>query len=135
MAGKQFTVTIETRNVSKDSVYLGTPRILDNAYIDNVCFSPSSQQGVKEYNTNISFGVYPNPFNDAFTVKFDADERETMSLEIIDMLGRVVNSSVWTVDIGSNMLDLTLGSLNAGMYMIKLTSPKGFAVKNVVKQY
>jgi len=41
MAGKQFTIAIETRNVSRDSSILGIPSILDNAYIDNVCFFPS----------------------------------------------------------------------------------------------
>ena len=134
MAGKQFTVTIETRNVSKDTMYLGAMRTLDNAYIDNVCFSPTSQQSIREYNTDISFSIYPNPFNEAFTVKYDADKKETVSVEIIDMLGRIINTRLWNVDLGSNRLDLNTGNVPAGMYMVKISTTKGFSVKNVVKQ-
>jgi hypothetical protein len=134
MAGKLFTVTIETRNISKDTTVMSTPFILDNAYIDNVCFSPKSQLSVKDYNPNISFGVYPNPFNNAFTLKFDADKSETISLELTDMLGRIINARNWNVGIGSNRLDLNPGHLTSGMYLIKLISPDGIAVKNIVKQ-
>jgi len=134
MAGKQFTVTIETRNIGKDTTISGMPFTLDNAYIDNVCFSPSNQVSVKDYNANISFGVYPNPFNDEFTLKFDADKSEIISLELTDMLGRVVNERTWNVGIGSNLLNLNSSSLPSGMYMIKLISPTGIAVKNIVKQ-
>jgi len=133
MAGKQFTVTIETRNIGKDTT-IGLPFVLDNAYIDNVCFSPSNQVSIKDYNTNMSFGVYPNPFNDAFTLKYDADKSETISLQLMDMLGRVISVRTWNVGMGSNWLDLNPGPMASGMYMIKLVSPKGFAVKNIVKQ-
>jgi hypothetical protein len=133
MAGKQFSLTIETRNIARDTT-ISIPWVLDNAYIDNVCFSPVSQQSVKDYNTDISMGVYPNPFKDDFTVKYDADKQEKISLEIIDMLGRTINSRSWNVGIGSNRLDINLDSFPAGMYMIKVTSSKGFAVKNIVKQ-
>jgi len=130
MAGKQFTVTIETRNFAKDTLGF----LLDNAYIDNVCFSQVSQEDVKDYSADLSLGVYPNPFNDRFTVKFDADRQEMVSIEITDLLGRTISNRVWNVSIGTNRLDISLGSLSAGMYMIKLISSKGFAVKSIIKQ-
>lgn len=129
-AGQQISVTIETRNIAKDTlIYL-----LDNAYIDNVCFSPISQQSVKEYGVSLNMGVYPNPFNDQFTVKFDADQKENVSVQIADMLGRTITTKQWTVDIGSNTLDVDLDDQPAGLYMLKLYTDKGYAVKNIVKQ-
>jgi Zn-dependent metalloprotease len=136
-AGQQFTVTIETRNLSKDTtvvIVVSMAFVMDNAYIDNVCFSPLPQNSVEDYSAELTLGVYPNPFNDQFTLKFDADKQETVSLVISDMLGRVINTQAWNVNIGSNRLDLDLGSVPAGMYMLKLTSSNGFAVKNIVKQ-
>jgi hypothetical protein len=133
MAGKQFTVTIETRNIAKDTT-IGTPFILDNAYIDNVCFSPVSQQDVEEYNQGLSFGVYPNPFNDGFTVKFDADRHEMVSIEITDLLGRFVSRQLWDTGIGTNRTDINLNDQPSGMYMLMLRSSKGFAVRSVVKE-
>jgi C1A family cysteine protease len=134
MAGKLFTVTIETRNISRDSSIMGMAAILDNAYIDNVYFSPLPRVSVQENNMDLSFGIYPNPFNNEFTVKFDADETNTVSVEITDMLGRIIDIRKWTVGMGSNRLTLNLGAEPAGMYFVKLTSSKGVAVKNVIKQ-
>ncbi len=133
-AGQEFTLTIETRNCAKDTTYLGMPLTLDNAYIDNICFSPHSQQSIQVYNADLAMGVYPNPFNNAFTVSFNADKQETVKLEIADMLGRLISSSNWNVDMGTNHLDLDLGNQTAGMYLVKLTASKGFAVKNIMKQ-
>jgi hypothetical protein len=82
----------------------------------------------------LSFGIYPNPFNNEFTVKFDADETNTVSVEITDMLGRIIDIRKWTVGMGSNRLTLNLGAEPAGMYFVKLTSSKGVAVKNIIKQ-
>jgi Zn-dependent metalloprotease len=129
-AGQQISVTIETRNIAKDT--LGFP--LDNAYIDNVCFSPLSQQSVKEYGVSLNMGVYPNPFSDQFTIKFDADKNENVNLVITDMLGRIISKKQWTVDIGSNNININLDDQPAGLYMLKLSSDKGYAVKNIVKQ-
>ena len=108
--------------------------VLDNAYINNVCFSPSSQLSINDFNVPISLGVYPNPFTDAFTLKYDADKNETVLFELTDMLGRLINTNTWNVGIGSNRLNLNTGSLPAGIYLIKLISPTGFAVKNIIKQ-
>ncbi|MFA5780879.1 MAG: C1 family peptidase [Bacteroidales bacterium] len=140
MAGKQFTVTIETRNFAKDTSIIIPPApypipfVLDNAYIDNVCFSPMSQQDVEEYNPNLSLGVYPNPFNDGFTVKFDADCQEIVLIEITDLLGRFVSKQLWNIGIGTNRTDVNLNDQPSGMYLLKLRSSKGFAVKSIVKQ-
>jgi len=133
-AGQQISVTIETRNIAKDTTYLGMPIVLDNAYIDNVCFSQLSQQNVNEYGVSLNMGVYPNPFSDQFTVKFNADQKENISLQITDMLGRIISTKQWSVDIGSNNIDINLDDQPAGLYMLKLSTDKGYAVKNIVKQ-
>ncbi|MFA5417367.1 MAG: C25 family cysteine peptidase [Bacteroidales bacterium] len=47
--------------------------------------------GVDE-NTALNMGVttYPNPFNDQVTLKFNLDEKATVSLEVFDLTGRMV---------------------------------------------
>lgn len=133
-AGQQISVTLETRNIAKDTIYLGMPLVLDNAYIDNVCFSPYSQQSVNEYGLSFSMGVYPNPFNNQFTVRFNADNKESATLLVTDMLGRIISTRQWNVDIGSNSIDINLDDQPAGLYMLKLSTDKGYAVRNIVKQ-
>jgi hypothetical protein len=134
LAGKKFTVTIETRNLAEDTSLSGINFVLDNAYIDNVCFSPLSHLNVEEYNQSLSLGIYPNPFNDRFTLKLDADRQEIVSIEITDLLGRFVSKQLWNTGIGTNRTDVNLNNQPSGMYLLKLRSSKGFAVKSIVKE-
>ena len=51
---------------------------------------------VKDFNSNESnyhlYGLYPNPFSDKTTLKLDFDKPSTVSISIIDPLGRVVQN-------------------------------------------
>lgn len=132
-AGQHFTLTFETRNVAKDTVIFGY-QVLDNAYIDNVCFSPVSQENINEFNKILTLGIYPNPFNDKFTVKFDADKQETVNLEVTDILGRLVYSQLWDISMGTNRIDLNLNDNPTGVYIIKIVSSEGYAVNRLVKK-
>ena len=132
-AGQNFTLTFETRNIAKDTVVF-IYQILDNAYIDNVCFSPVSQQYVDEFNKILTLSVYPNPFNENFTVKFDSDKQETVCIEITDILGRTLFSGFWDTALGTNRIDLNLNNNPKGVYLIKITSSQAYVAKRVVKQ-
>jgi Zn-dependent metalloprotease len=130
-AGTKFTVTFETRNIAKDT--LGYK--LDNAYLDEVVFSPMSQVNIDDYtNNSANLGVYPNPFNDQLTVKFNSDLKETVKVEISDMFGKTIENRMWNIDMGTNNLDLNLEDYAAGMYFLKVTSAEGFALQKIIKE-
>lgn len=129
-AGTKFTVTFETRNIAKDT--LGFK--LDNAYLDEVVFSPYDQESVNDYADNsVNMGVYPNPFTDQLTVKYNSDDKETVKIEITDMFGKTIENSEWNTDLGTNTMNLNLAGYASGMYFLKLTSAEGFAMQKMIK--
>lgn len=130
-AGTKFTLTIETRNIAKDTMGFK----LDNAYVDEVVFSPLSQQSLDEFvNNSDNLSVYPNPFNGQLTVKFNIDAKETVNVQISDMFGKLIESKAWPVDMGTNILTLDLENYASGMYIVKVTSSNGFAMQKLIKE-
>ncbi|MFH0867561.1 MAG: M4 family metallopeptidase [Bacteroidota bacterium] len=130
-AGTKFTLTFETRNIAKDTMGFN----LDNAYVDEVVFSPYSQENVNDYaNNSLNLGVYPNPFNDQLTVKYNSGTKETVKIEINDIFGKTINIMEWNIDMGTNKMNINLDNYSAGMYILKLTAANGFALKKIIKE-
>ncbi|OEK07799.1 hypothetical protein A8C32_15035 [Flavivirga aquatica] len=71
------------------------------------------------------FGMYPNPTSNVLNI----NTKEVLEkVEIIDLLGKTVLSV-------RNVKDqLNVSSINKGLYIIKLRSPKGISTKKFVKE-
>ena len=69
-------------------------------------------------------GNYPNPFNPTTTIQFDLPEPARVSVEIVDVLGRVVLvMPAQAVEAGVNRaLDVDAGSLASGTYFYRLVA-------------
>ena len=61
--------------------------------------------------------VYPNPFNDKFTIKLDKVQNYT--IHVIDLSGKTLNSNVYT---NTNSINMDLGHLAEGQYILKIVS-------------
>jgi hypothetical protein len=60
--------------------------------------------------------VYPNPFNNIFTVGVDSDSK----IEIYNLLGKIIKTK--NVSIGSFQFDMT--NFASGVYFLKVTNDK-----------
>lgn len=86
---------------------------------------PYLSTGGYEY-TDIS--VYPNPVKDVLSITTGATE--VNKLEVYDIQGRLVR----TTDLGANGLYTTnMSDMSAGVYVVKITGPKGTMTKKIVK--
>lgn len=132
-AGTKFTLTFETRNIAKDTAIMGMPFKLDNAYIDNVCFSENSQQATPIYNSLIAVDVFPNPFSSKFTVKYEADCRGNAGLMLTDILGQEVYSTRIHFDSGSNRYIIDTEHLAPGVYVLHITEAGGTLSRKLIK--
>ena len=133
-AGTFFDVTFETRNISKDTVYI-IPFVMDNAYLDNVCFTEIPQSIIEtDMHLFRNAAVYPNPTSDAFNLQVDAYENDHLNIQISDLLGRDILSQNWTVDNGINKTQIDLSKQAPGVYILKLSSVNGVQTLHVVKQ-
>lgn len=84
--------------------------------------------GIDE-NINVSINAYPNPFNDVLNLNLEALEGQ-VELEVMDMTGRVVFTSVET----SSRVQLNLNELTTGTYVLSVRGNDGVAtVSRLVK--
>jgi WD40 repeat protein len=77
-------------------------------------------------------GNYPNPFNPTTTIRFNLAERADVTLQVIDVLGRVVmQQNVGTVSAGMNQqFTLDASRLASGMYLYRMTANTGAKMMN-----
>jgi Zn-dependent metalloprotease len=117
-AGTKFTLSFETRNISKDTLGM----TMDNAYIDNVSFSELSQFGVEENPGLGDITAYPNPNEGKFWIEYNAEQSGPVTIEVFDHIGQLVYSSQTDLLIGSNKIRMDLGDQPTGIYMIRTSS-------------
>ena len=87
-----------------------------------------SASSVDEQNSDLSFMVQPNPFSGSAAVHFTVNDatEQSVTLNLIDMLGRVVQTS-GSIKIaqGMNSYALQNAGLNPGAYRLTLTGSNG----------
>jgi hypothetical protein len=78
------------------------------------------------------FDVYPNPAKDQLTISFKSQVSEKVKLEIFDQKGKTIMTDD-TINVNSTApftKDIT--SLSNGMYLIKITTSKGFTTRKII---
>ena len=76
-----------------------------------------------------NFSVFPNPVKNV--INFSNDANAVVSLvEMTDLNGRVIKSQKVNATEGQ----ISVSDLATGMYMMKITTDQGVAVKKIVKQ-
>jgi hypothetical protein len=79
--------------------------------------------------------AYPNPFSEQVMLSIPAASAANAQVEIIDMQGGVVQTSVHELNEGINTITLSgMQALQGGIYFVKLTGPDGVKVMKVIKQ-
>ncbi len=85
-------------------------------------------------NNNENLKLYPNPVIDKATIELDLNTKGTLSIQVIDLTGKIVSSEERVVTKGANILDLNMAHLNTGTYIIKAVSGNQvFTSKFIVK--
>jgi hypothetical protein len=81
--------------------------------------------------------IYPNPFSLTTTIAYSISTTDTVTLEVIDMLGQIkeklINDSV--VNIGTYTIGYHPTNLSAGIYFISLITKHGATItKKIIYQ-
>ncbi|HNV98385.1 MAG TPA: M43 family zinc metalloprotease [Chitinophagales bacterium] len=89
---------------------------------------------VNEEWDNAITSIYPNPVTgDAVTVDyFSVQEDMNVSVQIVDILGRVVSTTNASVVSGENMIDLSVADLQAGVYIVVISNGKSSYTENFI---
>ncbi|PLW98334.1 MAG: hypothetical protein C0591_04675 [Marinilabiliales bacterium] len=85
-------------------------------------------------NQNQNLKLYPNPVFDKATIELDANTKGKLSIQVIDLSGKIIYSEERFVNEGVNKLDLDLTHLKTGTYVLKAVSEQNiFTRKFIIK--
>ncbi|MDX2248916.1 MAG: M14 family zinc carboxypeptidase [Bacteroidia bacterium] len=112
--------------VQSDGFYLGDFRIVD--YLPSVT-------GVTPGISEPVFEIFPNPAQDHFFIRLTASKPENTTLEISDILGKIVwTEKEKTPKPGENEWEINTRSFSPGIYIVKGLTENGVQVKQVLIQ-
>ncbi len=88
---------------------------------------------INELNTENLFLSYPNPAENTLSIEIFSGNPKTSLFVIYDYLGKIVfERRVNEISVPTKM-DLNISDLNAGLYLLRLTTEKSTATKTFVK--
>lgn len=82
--------------------------------------------------SSFEFLAYPNPASDKITVSFNGLENSDNKLTMIDLLGRLIYSSIIRSEHGDNYKELDVSNFSKGLYVIRLENEEMEMSKRVL---
>jgi hypothetical protein len=76
-------------------------------------------------------GLYPNPTTGEFTLSYNLNASEQISIKVVNSLGQTV-SEISKADMSAGTLSLDLSNHSSGVYMLHITTGDQSAVKRIV---
>ena len=96
---------------------------------DTVCVLVSAA-GINDPAVEKTIAVYPNPSTGSITVELEHAYSESIKMTVYNILGEAV-SEVITVKPNTTNAILDLNNLESGLYLLKVETPNGTAVKEL----
>lgn len=122
--GENVTVTIDGSSVMINNA---TVTVADIVTINGVVHVIDAvlvpiTLGVEDITALNSLEVYPNPAIDKFSLSLDMAESENVSIDVLDITGKVVFSkNLGRLSAGQNIQSLDVSNLEAGIYLVNIS--------------
>ena len=88
-------------------------------------FSYSEVIAINCNKSNTDVAVYPNPANFSITYTFFEETDGNVTMEVLDMVGKIVLQETHDVKRGYNTIESSVNNLSTGVYYLKLIRPDG----------
>ncbi len=79
---------------------------------------------VLELTPEKQFSCFPNPASNSLSIVYYSDEAMQVTLDILDVQGRVCQGGLQRVNVGTNSFKVDIQHLASGCYSIRINSPK-----------
>jgi hypothetical protein len=113
----------------------------DYLWVDNLAFTGTvavstntgSTVGIKEGQATLSnLSLYPNPVNDVLQIKLSASQAQSITIELLDVSGRVLFSKTTVATSGEVKENIDVKSYPKGAYLLKLSGKNIAETKKIV---
>jgi hypothetical protein len=116
----------------------GESEIYDNAIgcnsAEEVKDSCGVWPGVKEFNLDASFSIYPNPLESKVIITYNLQQSTFVTLKILDLSGREMSTIINELQKqGEQQIVFNTTQLPAGIYFCVLKTRDGIQTKKIIK--
>ncbi|MBI1288429.1 MAG: T9SS type A sorting domain-containing protein [Flavobacteriales bacterium] len=99
-------------------------------YLLDINISRTAHVGIEEPEALKDIRVYPNPAVDLVTIDLSNSEGNLEAIELMSVDGKTVQSM--NTNISEKLIRMPLDAVADGMYMLRLTTDKGIAIRRIV---
>jgi hypothetical protein len=139
MSWASFSIPITYRSVAMpDSALIvlsasgKTPVNNSMLYVDNLSFIGSAA-GISEIGNAVSqLNAYPIPAKDVLNVEFSTSSKESLKIQMIDVLGNVVFEKTPATSSGEIKESINTASFSKGIYFLRILSNSGSNIRKVL---
>jgi len=85
-----------------------------------------------EFAQALQSSIAPNPANDIFELKINAEQTQDVQILILDMLGKVYEQIDYTVSPGATSVPFDTHNLTTGIYFLSITNGQDFVSHKLV---
>jgi hypothetical protein len=101
-------------------------------YVDNLSFTGSAA-GISEIGNAVSqLNAYPIPAKDVLNVEFSTSSKESLKIQMIDVLGNVVFEKTPATSSGEIKESINTASFSKGIYFLRILSNSGSSIRKVL---
>ncbi|MEP7169000.1 MAG: T9SS type A sorting domain-containing protein, partial [Bacteroidota bacterium] len=124
--------TVLTTTSTSVTVNFGSTSGKLNVKANNACGAGTNKsltiaftcRDINDGNSEESFNVsiHPNPVHEQLNISFDSNESAAYTIQLIDLMGKVILHSNGVSAIGENNFQMTPDKIAKGMYFLKVTN-------------
>jgi hypothetical protein len=89
---------------------------------------------IEDFNGIEDMTVYPNPATDALTIDLSLAQAEKLTVQLVDVTGKVLKQSVVEGNDGANQIRFDIQGVAKGLYLLQVSTPSGTSVRKVTVQ-
>ncbi len=111
---------------------LTAARIIQPAAVDpitvrsvNTNMADERQTIVEPTSDSDALTVFPNPSSGPLTIRYHSQQAETVQIQVVDLLGRVVRQQSHAAQSGQNIVEMNVETAPIGLYLLRLQRETG----------
>ena len=106
----------------------------NNFYLDdiNIYAGDPQELSVEENSMFTDFNIYPNPTEGELTIQFTTENSANYTIELVNMLGQVVETSLIKANAGNNLVMIGTEQLRSGVYTLRMNTGNAQIIRQVI---
>jgi len=108
---------------------------MDACWIDNIVLPGGALVSVEDVESEAGVvGVFPNPFDQTFTLNMNGSRSESMQIRVLNYMGALIEERPLKVQSGENQFSFQCEDWAAGIYTLCIITPDSMETWKVVKK-